>query len=82
MNYFKKHILTPIFTEEIPFPYPNKLHCVKYYQDKAPNNTSKSIDIFFEKMRNETEIEVIPFKCILLKSPDLSPMDLLCSWTF
>lgn len=74
-DYYQKYVLTPIFKEDIPSLYPNNLHCVKFHQDKATSHTSKSTALFFEKMRNETGIEAIPFKCIPPKSPDVSPMD-------
>ena len=85
MDCCQKHILTPIFKEEIPSHYPNNLHCVMCHQYKAPSHTSKSTVLIFEKMRNETEIEAISFKCIPPKSSDVydvSPNGLLCIWTF
>ena len=71
----QKYILTPISKEEIPSLYPNKHHCIKFLHDKAQSHISKFTALSFEKMRNETKIEGISFKCIPPKSFDVSPMD-------
>lgn len=76
-DYYQKYVLTPIFKKYIPSLYPNNLQCVKFHQDRASSHTSTSTALFFVKMRNETEIEAIPFKCIPLKSSDVSTMDYL-----
>ena len=76
--YYQKYILTHFFKDKILSLYPNNLHCVKVNQDKAPSYAYKStafIFLFFEKMRNETRIEAIHFKCIPFKFPDVSLMD-------
>ena len=49
LHYYQKHILTPIFKEEIPSLYSINLHCIQFHQDKAPRHNSKSTALFFEK---------------------------------
>ena len=39
------------------------------------SHTSQSTALFFEKKRNETGIEAVPFKCIPPKFPDVFPVD-------
>ncbi|GBM86860.1 hypothetical protein AVEN_223908-1 [Araneus ventricosus] len=64
-----------MFTEEIPFLYPNDFQRVKFHQDKATNHTSKSTTAFLEKKRTDTGIAFIPFQHIPENSPDVSYMD-------
>lgn len=64
-----------IFKGEIPTLFANNVHCTKFNEEKASSCTSKSTASFFEKMRNETGTEAIPFKCIPHESPDVSLMN-------
>ncbi|GBN23068.1 hypothetical protein AVEN_233990-1 [Araneus ventricosus] len=74
-TYYQEKVLRPIFTEEIPFFYPNDCQRVKLQQDKTTSHTSKSTTAFLEKMKTDTGIAFIPFQHIPSKSPDISPMD-------
>ncbi|GBM51342.1 hypothetical protein AVEN_110799-1 [Araneus ventricosus] len=74
-TYYQEKVLHPIFTEEIPFLYPNDFQRVKLHQDKAASHTSKSTTALHEKMETDTCIAYIPFQHIPAKSPDVSPMD-------
>ncbi|GBO46880.1 hypothetical protein AVEN_39946-1 [Araneus ventricosus] len=74
-TYYQEKVLRPIFTEEIPFLYPNDFQRVKLHQDKDASHTSKSTTAFLEKMKTDTGIAHIPFQYIPTKSPDISPMD-------
>ncbi|GBM32550.1 hypothetical protein AVEN_187105-1 [Araneus ventricosus] len=78
-TYYQEKVLSPIFTEEIPFPYPNDFQRVKLHLDKVTSYTSKITTEFLEKMKTDTEIAYIPFQHISQKSPYVSPMDY---WAF
>ncbi|GBN79439.1 hypothetical protein AVEN_138680-1 [Araneus ventricosus] len=74
-TYYQEKVLRLLFTEELPFIYPNHLQRVKLHQDKATSHTSKSTTAFLEKMKTDTGIAFIPFQHFPGKSPDVSPMD-------
>lgn len=44
-------------------------------QDKASSQTSQSTAIFIEKIKKETGIKTVLFKCIPLKRPGMSYMN-------
>ncbi|GBM50355.1 hypothetical protein AVEN_208960-1 [Araneus ventricosus] len=73
-TYYQEKVLRPIFTAEIPFPYPKDFQSVKLHQDKATSHTAKGTTAFLEEMKTETGILYIPFQHIPPKSPDVSPM--------
>ncbi|GBO29915.1 hypothetical protein AVEN_208472-1 [Araneus ventricosus] len=74
-TYYQENFLRPIFTEEIPFLYPNDFQRVKLHQVKATSHTSKRTTAFLEKMTTDTGIAYLAFQHIPAKSPDVSPMD-------
>ena len=44
-KYYQKKVFRPIFTKEIPLPDSNNFHRVKFHEDRATNDTLKSITI-------------------------------------
>lgn len=74
-EYFQNNIMKPIYCEDIPFLYGHESTKVLIHMDKASSHTSKSSRAWYEIMKNETKIQVIPFSSIPVKSPDASPMD-------
>ncbi|GBN30660.1 hypothetical protein AVEN_237540-1 [Araneus ventricosus] len=75
-SYYQEKILRPIFTEEIPFLYPNDFPPrVKLHQDETTSRTSKTTSAFLERMETDAVIAYIPIQHIPAKSPDISPMN-------
>jgi hypothetical protein len=73
--YFQRHVLEPIYREDIPRLYGNEASKVWIHMDKASSHTSRSSMSWYAQMEAETQIHVIPFSHIPVKSPDASPMD-------
>lgn len=73
--FYQQHILTPIYTEDLPRLYGNAVNQVRVHMDKASSHTSRSTQRFLQQMATDTGIQAIPFQDIPVKSPDASPMD-------
>lgn len=73
--FFQQHILTPIYTEDLPRLYGHAIQQVSVHMDKASSHTSRSTQNFLKQMETDTGIRAIPFHDIPVKSPDASPMD-------
>ena len=59
----QENILHPIFAREIPFLYPNVFHRHKHHQGKATSHTLISTTAFLERMKIDSSVYCIPFRC-------------------
>ena len=73
--YFQGNVMEPINREDIPSLYGSEALQVWIHVNKASSHTSRSSRSWYTQMEVETQIHVISFTFIPVKSPDASPMD-------
>ena len=74
-DYYRDHVLKPIFQKELPKIYPGELDKVFFHQDKAPSHMAHKTFKYLEELRKKHSIDYQKKEHVVVKGADCSPMD-------
>lgn len=74
-SYYIKYVLKPLVEKHLPFIYGNNLSKVYIHHDKATSHTSTQTLNYMLEAQKKYKVKFIEKKDIVVKGPDVSPLD-------